>query len=293
MDSDKDYFRVKIKNVWKDRVLYDLYRQAYTPWGWQPKLKKYGESRGLVIFSTPFDNTAVNFLEKMKVPLYKIASYEVGDIPLLKRVGQTKKPVIMSRGMATKDEIKLAIKTLKEAGSQQVAVLQCVSAYPATAEQMNLATIPDLVKRFKVVSGLSDHTLGITAAVTSIALGANIIEKHITLRRADGGPDVAFSLEPEEFKKLVQVTREAEATIGKPNYKLTEGEKIGVLYRKSLFVTEDIKIGEKFTPRNVRSIRPGHGLAPKYYEQILGKTAKYDIERGEPLRWNMIRKYDR
>ncbi|OGH72385.1 MAG: pseudaminic acid synthase [Candidatus Magasanikbacteria bacterium RIFCSPLOWO2_01_FULL_43_20b] len=290
MDSDKDYFRVKIKNVWQDQILYNLYKQAYTPWDWQPKLKKYGENKGLVVFSTPFDNTAVDFLEKMKVSLYKIASYEVGDIPLLKRVGQTKKSVIMSRGMASKAEIQLAIKTLKEAGASQVATLHCVSAYPATAEQMNLATIPDLAKRFKVISGLSDHTLGITASVASIVLGANIIEKHLTLRRADGGPDATFSLEPGEFKDLVQTVREAEATIGKPNYELTEGEKIGVLYRKSLFVVKDIKAGEKFTPQNVRSIRPGHGLPPKYYEEILGRAAKVDIERGEPLDRGMVRR---
>ncbi len=288
MNCDNDYFRVKIKNVWKGALLYNLYKQAYTPWDWQPKLKKYAESKGLVVFSTPFDNTAVDFLEKMKVPLYKIASYEVCDIPLLKRVGQTKKPVIMSRGMATKAEIELALKTLKTNGCPQVAVLHCVSAYPATAEQMNLATIPDIAQKFKVISGLSDHTLGIVAAISSVALGAAIIEKHLTLRRKDGGPDATFSLEPEEFKNLTQAVRESEMAIGKPNYNLTKDEKIGSRYRKSLFVVENIKKGELITEKNVRSIRPGFGLSPKFYDEVMGKKAKRDIKRGTPLSRGLI-----
>lgn len=287
IDSDKEYFQIK-SGEWKGQSLYQLYKQAYTPWEWQPKLKDYAESRGVLLFSTPFDPTAVDFLEKMNVEAYKVASFEVVDIPLLKKIGQTKKPVIMSRGMASIEELEFAIKTLKENGTSEIAILQCVSAYPAKPEEMNLATIPDLAKRFGVVAGLSDHTLGIVVPVTSVALGAKIIEKHFTLSRADGGPDAEFSLEPEEMKLLVTSVREAEKAIGKPSYGAGIGESENVIYRKSLFVVKDVKKGEKFTPQNVRSIRPCYGLAPRYYEDVFGKMASQDIERGTPLSWEMI-----
>ncbi|MCL5666508.1 MAG: pseudaminic acid synthase [Patescibacteria group bacterium] len=290
LNSDKEYFQVRVNDAWKGQTLYSLYKKAYTPWEWQPKLKKYAERKGLVFFSTPFDVTAVDFLEKLRVPLYKVASFEVVDIPLLERIGQTKKPVIISRGMSSLSELKLAIKTLISKGCPQVAVLHCVSSYPAKPEQMNLATIPDIKKKMGVIPGLSDHTLGQAVSVASVALGACIIEKHITLSRADGGPDADFSLEPREFAKLVASIREVEQSIGQPFYGVESKEAENVAFRKSLFVVADIKKGEKFSEKNVRSIRPGYGLEPKYYHNILGRTAALDIDKGEPLRWPMVRK---
>lgn len=290
IDSNKKYFQIKVNDAWKGQTLYSLYGKAYTPWDWQPKLKKYAESKGLICFSTPFDNTAVNFLEKIKMPLYKIASFEVVDIPLLKRVGQTKKPVIISRGMSSLQELKLAIKTLKNNGCPSIAILHCVSSYPAEYKEMNLKTIPDLAKKFKTISGISDHTLGITVPIGAVALGASIIEKHITLSRKNGGPDATFSLEPDEFKKMVSAVRNVEAALGKPFYGSGEKESENIIFRKSLFVVEDIKKGQKLTPRNIRSIRPGHGLKPKYYEQIINKTAKVDLKRGTPLKLKYIEK---
>ncbi|MEK7121529.1 MAG: pseudaminic acid synthase [Patescibacteria group bacterium] len=232
INSDKKYFQVSVNDAWKGQTLYSLYQKAYTPWKWQPKLKKYAESKGLICFSTPFDNTAVDFLEKMNVALYKVASFEVVDIPLLERIGKTHKPVIMSRGMASLKEIKLAILTLKKAGCPSVALLHCVSSYPAKYKEMNLATIPDLAKKFKSVVGISDHSPGIVVPVVSVALGASIIEKHITLSRADGGPDAAFSLEPKEFKAMVQSVRNAETTIGRPSYGPGAKEAENVIFRK-------------------------------------------------------------
>jgi len=282
--SDKKWFKIN-KGNWAGQTLYNLYKKAYTPWEWQPKLKKYAEKKGVILFSTPFDNTAVDFLEKMNVALYKVASFEVVDMPLLKRIGQTKKPVIISRGMASVQELKLAIKTLRDNGTPKIAVLHCVSSYPAQPEQMNLATIPDIARRFKVVPGLSDHTLGITVPITSIALGTCIIEKHVTLSRADGGPDAEFSLEPCELKQMVKSVREAQLAIGKPSYKLGKRESQNIVFRRSLFAVKNIKKGEKFTEKNIRSIRPGYGLAPKYYDKVIGKTAVKNIERGTPLKW--------
>lgn len=288
IDCDKEPFQVKVNDAWKGQTLYSLYQKAYTPWDWQPKLKKYGESKGLIVFSTPFDNTAVDFLEKMNVALYKVASFEVVDIPLLKKIGQTKKPVIMSRGMSSIKELESAIKTLRDNGASEVAILHCVSSYPAKPKEMNLATIPDLAKKFNVIAGLSDHTLGIAASVASIALGGCIIEKHLTLSRAEGGPDAGFSLEPDELKELVKSARIAEKAVGKPSYEAGAGESENIIFRKSLFAVKGIKKGEKFTFKNVRSIRPGHGLAPKYYDGIIGKIAARDIERGIPLSWSLI-----
>ena len=294
IDSDKEYFQVKVNDAWRGQTLYELYKKAYTPWDWQEKLKKYAEDRGVLLFSTPFDNTAVDFLEKLDVSIYKIASFEVVDIPLIKKIGQTKKPVIMSIGMSNEEEIELAIKTLKDNGCPQIAILYCVSDYPAKIEEMNLSTITDISKRFNVISGLSDHSLdslgGIIVPVIGVTLGANIIEKHFTIKRSDGGPDSAFSLEPKEFKQLVNSIRETEILIGKIMYGSKEGEKANIVFRKSLFVVKDIKKGEKFTKDNIRSIRPGNGMEPKYYDEIIGKTASCDIERGEPLNWTMINK---
>lgn len=288
IDCDNDYFKVKIENSWHGQTLYSLYQQAYTPWDWQAKLKEYGEKKGLAVFSTPFDETAVDFLEKIGVNLYKVASYEIVDLPLLKKIGSTKKPVMLARGMASIAEIELAIKTLREAGSGEIVVLQCISNYPAKPSDMNLRTIPDIMERFGVISGLSDHSLGITAAVTSVALGASVIEKHFTLSRADGGPDASFSLEPKEMKELVVSVRDAEQALGKPNYEQGAEEKIGSNYRRSLFVVEDIKKGEKFTNKNIRCIRPAYGLEPKYLGDILGKEANTDLKRGTPLKKEFI-----
>lgn len=288
IDSDKKYFQVKVNKAWKGQTLYSLYQKAYTPWEWQPKLKRYAEKLGLVCFSTPFDPTAVDFLEKMKVAFYKVASFEVVDIPLLKRIGQTKKPVIMSRGMASLEELKLAIKTLKSNGAPQVGILHCVSSYPAKPEEMNLATIPEISRKLNVVAGLSDHSSGIAAAIASVALGASIIEKHLIISRKEGGPDAAFSIEPDEFSQLVKSVREAERAIGKPLLKAGKRESENIIFRKSLFVVEDIKKGDALSVKNVRSIRPGHGLPPKYINQVWGKTARRNISRGTPLEWDLL-----
>lgn len=291
IDSNKKWFQVKVNKAWKGQTLYSLYQKAYTPWNWQPKLKKYAESKGLVCFSSPFDSTAVDFLEKMSVAIYKVASFEIVDIPLLKKIGQTHKPVIMARGMASVKEIRLAIKTLKENGCPEIAILHCVSSYPAKPEQMNLRTIPNIVKKFKVIAGLSDHTLGTEVAIASVALGASIIEKHFTLRRADGGPDAAFSLEPTELKKMVSAIRQVELALGKPSYRVGKKESENIVFRKSIFVVKNTKVGEKFTKKNIRSIRPGYGLAPMYLEKVIGLEAKIDIKKGTPLSWKSIKKH--
>src|SRR3989344_5676736 len=288
IDSDEKYFQVKVNKDWKGQTLYNLYKKAYTPWEWQPKLKKYAESKGLICFSTPFDSTAVDFLEKLGMQLYKVASFEIVDTPLLERIGKTKKPVIMSRGMATEEEIRLAIRTLKRYGCPAIALLHCVSSYPTQPDQMNLATIPDIAKRFKVIPGLSDHTLGTAVSVASIPLGATIIEKHFTLKRSDGGPDADFSLEPHELKELVQSVRIVEKAIGKVKYGASKRESENIIFRKSLFVVQDIKAGESFTSKNIRVIRPGYGVAPKHLKSILGKKAKIKVERGTPLKLSHI-----
>jgi len=288
IDSDKEYFQVKVNKAWAGQTLYQLYQKTYTPWKWQPKLKKFAESKGMLLFSAPSDIASVNFLKKINIELYKVTSFELVDTFLLRKIAQTKKPVIVSRGMASIEEIKLAIKILRENGTPQIAVLHCVSSYPAKPEQMNLSTIPDIAKKFKVVSGLSDHTLGITVPIVSVALGACIIEKHFTLSRGDGGQDSAFSIEPKEMKQLVKAVREAEKAIGKPHYSAEDKEAENVIFRRSLFVIKDIKKGDEFTEKNIRSIRPGQGLAPKYLDVILGKKAIKNIERGTPLSWNLI-----
>ena len=287
--SDKKWFRINQNSIWAGQTLYNLYKKAYTPWDWQPQLKKYVEKKGVIFFSTPFDNTAVDFLEKINVPCYKVSSFDVINIELLKKIAKTKKPVIMSRGMASMQEIKSAIKTLKDNGTPQIAVLHCISSYPAKPEEMNLATIPDIKKRFKVTAGLSDHTLTISTAIASVVLGACIIEKHLTLKRADGGPDATFSLEPKEFKELIKSIRQVEKAIGKVQYGSSQRESENIVFRKSLFAVANIKKGEKFTEKNIRSIRPGYGSAPKYLNKIINKIATKDIKKGTPLCWKMIK----
>lgn len=292
IDCDNEYFRIK-EGPWAGQTLYELYQRAYTPWEWHGELKIYAEGKGLVFFSTPFDGTAVDFLERLGVSLYKVASFEVVDIPLLQKIGQTKKPVIMSCGMATEEEINLAVTTLRKFGSPAVALLYCVSAYPANAEDMNLATVPELAKRFNAPAGLSDHSLILDVPLTAVDLGAVIIEKHLTLTRSDGGPDAEFSLEPYEFEELVEAVRcgqKGRASIGVVKFGPGISEKGSLIYRKSLFVVQPVKKGEVFTSRNIRSIRPGHGLPPKLYDEIMGDRAVTDISPGTPLVWKLIKK---
>ncbi|MDA8090432.1 MAG: pseudaminic acid synthase [Nitrospiraceae bacterium] len=287
IDSNKEYFRIK-GGLWDGENLYGLYKKAYTPWEWQPRLKKIADELGIILFSTPFDKTAVDFLHEMDVPAYKVASFELVDIPLIEYISSKGKPVIMSVGMATLGEIEDAVKAARNAGAPEIALLKCTSAYPAPYDEINLRTIPHLASAFDVVAGLSDHTTGIAVPVASVALGAKIIEKHFTLSRARGGPDAAFSLEPHEFKAMAEAIRAAEKAVGTVHYGLAEGEKASRVFRRSLFVVRDIKAGEIFTEENVRSIRPGHGLAPKYVKKVLGKKAAKDIEKGTPLSWDML-----
>jgi len=288
IDSTNDYFRIGEGTLWEGKSLYKLYEEAYTPWDWQPKLKTIAEDLGLHCFSTPFDDSAVDFLENLKVPAHKIASFELVDTGLLRKVASTGKPVIMSTGMATLSEIDEAVRTLREAGCTELALLKCTSAYPSPPEEMNLRSIAHLSEAFGVPVGLSDHTLGISVPVAAVALGACIIEKHFTLRRDDGGPDAAFSLEPAEFKAMVTAVRVAEKALGAVNYEVTEKETHSRMFRRSLFIVEDIKAGEIFTSKNVRSIRPGHGLSPKHLSHVIGRHASQDLGRGTPLSWTHI-----
>lgn len=287
IDCDNEWFRIK-GTIWAGRNLYQLYGEAYTPWEWQPKLKELADRLGIDLFSTPFDATAVDFLEEMAVPAHKVASFEVVDLPLLRRIGATGKPVIMSTGMASLAEIDEAVRTLRQAGAAGVALLKCTSAYPAPPDAMNLSTIPHLAEAFDVPAGLSDHTLGIAAPVAAVALGATIIEKHFTLDRKQGGPDSGFSLTPKEFAAMVAAVREAEQAVGRVSYEPTEKERESRAFRRSLFVVQEIAAGSRFTPENIRSIRPGHGLAPKHLEKILGRRATRDIPRGTPLCWDLV-----
>jgi pseudaminic acid synthase len=269
--------------LWEGKNLHDLYAEAYTPWEWQPELKNEAERLGMHCFSTPFDDTAVDFLEAMDVPAHKIASFELVDTELLRKVAATGKPVIMSTGMATFTEISEAVQTLCEAGCTQLALLKCTSAYPSLPEDMNLRTIAHMAESFGVPVGLSDHTLGIAVPVAAVAVGACIIEKHLTLRRSDGGPDAAFSLEPQEFREMVNAVRIAEKALGRITYDVTVKEQASRAFRRSLFVVKDLKAGDEFTRNNVRSIRPGNGMPVKELHSVLGRRARIDILRGTPL----------
>ncbi len=289
IDCDNEYFRIGKGTIWEGQNLYDLYKEAYTPWEWQPELKKIANDLDMDLFSTPFDNTAVEFLEKMDVPAYKIASFELVDIPLIQRVARTGKPIIMSTGMATIGEIEEAVVAAREAGCKELALLKCTSAHPADPAEMNLRTIPHMAEAFNIPVGLSDHTLGIAVPVAAVALGACIIEKHFTLSRALPGPDSAFSLEPHEFKEMVNAIRVAEKALGQVNYAVTEKEAASRVFRRSLFVVKDMKAGEVFTEDNVRSIRPGYGLACTYIKDVIGRKATREIPKGSPLNWEMFR----
>ncbi|HEV2730282.1 MAG TPA: pseudaminic acid synthase [Terriglobales bacterium] len=288
--SDREYFRINAGTLWDGRTLHELYGEAYTPWEWQPKLKQAANELGLDLFSTPFDATAVDFLEEMNVPAYKVASFELVDIPLIRRMARTGKPLIISTGMATLEEIQEAVTTAREAGAAQIALLKCTSAYPASPDDMNLRTIPELSNRFGVPAGLSDHTLGIAVPVAAVALGACIVEKHVTLSRADKGPDSEFSLEPQEFKAMVDSVRTAERALGKVQFGAGIEEANSRVFRRSLFVVQDVKGGQVFNDQNIRSIRPAHGLHTRHLPEVLGRRASRDIERGTPLSWDLIRK---
>jgi pseudaminic acid synthase len=285
IDCDNEYFQIR-GTLWDGRKLYELYGEAYMPWDWQPKLKQLANELGLDLFSTAYDETAVDFLEAMNVPAYKVASFENVDLPLLCRITQTGKPIIMSTGMATLAEIDEAVRTIREAGGSQLALLKCTSAYPAPPEEMNLRTIPHLAEAFGVPVGLSDHTLDIAVPVAAVAMEACIIEKHFTLSRATPSPDSAFSLEPHEFKRMVEAVRTAEKALGTVCYGVSERETESRVFRRSLFVIQDVKAGEAFTAENVRSIRPGYGLHTRYLDEIIGRRASQDIKRGTPLGWS-------
>ncbi len=274
--------------IWDGRTLHDLYEEAHTPWEWQPELKALAEELGMHCFSSPFDPTAVDFLETLNVPAYKIASFELVDIPLIEKVAATKKPMIISTGMATLAEIDEAVRAARGAGATEIVLLKTNSAYPAPPEEVHLRTIPHLAEAFGVASGLSDHTLGIAVPVAATALGATVIEKHLCVRRADGGPDSAFSLEPEEFGAMVEAVRTAEKALGRVLYAPTEKQMASRVFRRSLFVVADVAEGEALTAENVRSIRPAHGLHPRYLPEVLGRRARRAIDRGTPLAWEMI-----
>lgn len=292
--SDKKWFRVGGKDnpdAWKGKTFYDLYEDAYTPWEWHPKLKEIAEDLGLIFFSTPFDNTAVDFLERLNVPCYKIASYEATDIPLLKKVASTKKPVIISVGFATLKEIELSVKTLKENGAKDIVVLQCTTSYSDThkTEATNLRTMIDMRERFDVLTGFSDNMGGIEVPALAAALGAAVIEKHIVVKHNNSILDDKFSLDKGGFEKMVKQIRWQEAIIGHVNYgPQTEAERYNRRFRRSLFVVKDIKKGETFTKENIRSIRPAYGLETKFLDAILGKKASHAIETGTPLSWDLI-----
>ena len=288
VDCDNKYFKINQGTIWDGITLYELYKKAFTPWEWQSRLKKIAEKEGLVCFSSPFDKSAVDFLEKMNVPAYKVASFEITDIPLIKYIAQKRKPVIISTGIAQKEDIALAIKTCKEAGNDKIILLKCVSSYPAPLEDVNLKTMVDMEKRFNVLVGLSDHTRGIEIPVASVAMGARVIEKHFILDKRIGGPDSKFSIDQKEFSEMVKAIRNTEKALGKVTYELTEKMKKGKEHSRSLFAVKDIKKGEKITEDNIRSIRPGFGLHPKYYEEIIGKISKIDLKKGEPLKKEII-----
>lgn len=287
IDCHNEFFSLK-GTIWEGKTLYELYQEAYTPWEWQPKLKKIAEELGLIFFSTPFDKTAVDFLEEMDVPVYKIASYEITDIPLIEYIAEKQKPVIFSIGMGTLTDIDLVLSTIRNKQNNDIALLKCVSAYPTPIEETNLLTIKNIQETFGVIPGLSDHTPTITTSILSVALGARIIEKHLILDRKLGGPDAKFSLNPKEFKQMVQAVREAEKALGQVTYELNDKQKRSRETARSLFVVKEIKKGETFTEENICSIRPGYGLHPKNYQQILGKRAKKNLERGTPLKWEFI-----
>ena len=284
IDSDKPYFRISGGTLWDGETLHSLYEKAYTPWEWQPRIMEEAAKLGMDCFSSPFDPTAVDFMEEMKMPAYKIASYEITDIPLIRLCARTGKPVILATGVAHEEEIAAAVTACREEGNEQLILLKCVSAYPTPYEDVNLRMMPGLSDTYHTLCGLSDHTMGSAVPVAAVALGAAMVEKHMTLRRSDGGPDGAFSMEPEEFRAMVQDIRKVEKALGSAEYRLTPFQEEEHSGARSLFVVKNIAEGEILTKENIRSIRPGNGLPPARMQEILGKKAAHSLERGEPLR---------
>jgi pseudaminic acid synthase len=287
IDSDKGDFVIK-GTIWDNQNLYKLYQEAYTPWEWHEILFKTAEEEGLVCFSSPFDKTAVDFLEKLNTPAYKIASFEITDIPLIEYVASKGKPIIISTGIAELEDIQLAVDTCRKAGNNQIALLKCTSSYPAPIDEANMSMVKDLATRFNVISGLSDHTMGATVPIVATVFGAKIIEKHFIIDRSIGGPDASFSMNEKEFAEMVKSVREAESAIGVIDYNLTEKQKKGKDFSRSLYIVEDIEKDEILTDKNVRSIRPGFGLHPKHFNQIIGKTVKSNLQKGDRLSLNDI-----
>jgi pseudaminic acid synthase len=287
--SNKEDFVLKSGSIWDGRTYHDLYQEAYTPWEWHETLFKAAEAEGLICFSSPFDKTAVDFLENLNVPAYKIASFEITDIPLIEYVASKGKPIIISTGIAEETDIELALDACRRMGNNDIALLKCTSSYPAPIEEANMIMVKDLAERYGVISGLSDHTMGSTVPVVATCFGAKIIEKHFILDHSIGGPDASFSMDEVEFTAMVKAVREAEAAIGKVNYTLTEKQAKGKDFSRSLYVVEDIKAGEVITEKNVCSIRPGFGLHPKFYNQVLGKTVVKDIGKGERFSIDFIK----
>jgi N-acetylneuraminate synthase len=288
LESRRREFQVDAEGPWRGRRLHELYAEASMPWEWQPELKALADSLGLILFSSPFDESAVEFLDDLDVPAFKVASPEIVDIPLIERITATGRPILISTGMATLTEIDRAVTAARSRAGAQIGLLKCTSAYPAPATDANLRTIPNMRELFGVPVGLSDHTLGTAVAVAAVALGASIVEKHLCLERSRGGPDSGFSLEPDEFATLVAQIREAETALGSVRYAPAPAEVANRQFRRSLFAVEDIRAGERLTLRNVRSIRPAHGLAPRHLPEVLGRVAGGPIERGTPLRWEML-----
>ncbi|MGH2444664.1 MAG: pseudaminic acid synthase [Candidatus Limnocylindria bacterium] len=288
IDSERPEFRIASGTVWDGRTLHDLYTEAATPWEWHEPLQRAATDHGMHFFSSPFDDSAVEFLDRLGVPAFKIASFEIVDMALIGRVARTGRPMIISTGMATLDEVTEAVATARENGARELALLKCTSAYPAPPEEANLCTIPAMATRFSAPVGLSDHTLGIAVPVAAVALGAVIVEKHLTLSRGDGGPDAGFSLEPSELREMVAAIRVTEKALGSVSYEPTERESPSRILRRSLFVVEPVRAGETFTEHNVRSIRPGQGLHTRHLHEVLGARAARDVERGTPMHWGLI-----
>jgi N-acetylneuraminate synthase len=275
-------------SLWKGRNLHDLYKQAHTPWEWHAPIMERARKLGLICFSSPFDETAVDFLESLDVPAYKIASFENNHLPLIRRVSQTGKPIIMSTGLATLADLDEAVRTARDAGCRQLILLKCTSTYPASPENTNILTIPHLRELFSCEVGLSDHTLGIGVAVAAVALGASVVEKHFTLQRADGGVDSAFSLEPAELRLLVSESERAWTSLGQVTYGPTKAEEKSLVFRRSLYIAEDLSAGDVLTPKNLRVVRPGKGLHPRFYEQLIGKRVRLNVAKGTPVDWSLF-----
>jgi len=288
LDAKTDDFLLKQGTLWDGKYLHDLYKEGYTPWEWHAELFNAAKNEGLVCFSTPFDKSSVDFLETLDTPAYKIASFEITDIPLIEYVASKNKPIIISTGIAELEDIQLAVDACKKQGNDQIALLKCTSSYPAPIEEADLIMIKDLADRFGVIAGLSDHTMGITAPIVATTLGAAIIEKHFIIDRSIGGPDASFSLNEEEFTNMVTAVREAKKAVGKIDYTLTEKQKKGREFSRSLYVTQDVKAGDIITDANVRSVRPGYGLHPKYLPEILGRTFTKDANKGMRFEWEML-----